>query len=235
MIQLGKRQQYLLSLSTREPDVYRRELQRFTVELAWKSSSIEGNTYSLLETEELLKTARAVSGHTALETQMILNHKEALDAILRDPKSFSPIKISDVMSLHQLLTAGLNIESGFRRQAVGIIGTNYRPLDNEFALREQLEAAVALANNKDYPLESALTLSGLIAYLQPFADGNKRTARFVGNAILLAHNYAALSYRGVDEIFYKKAVLLIDEQHSFHLYKRMFIEQFLFATDNYFL
>ena len=222
-------------VTTREPDVYRRELQRFTVELAWKSSRIEGNTYSLLETEELLKTKQGAAGHTTLETQMILNHKTALDVILANLTSFVSFSITDVMDIHQALTQNLNIESGIRRQPVGITGTNYLPADNEFVLREQLARALEIANEKKHPVEAAIILSGLIAYLQPFVDGNKRTARLVGNAILLAHDYAALSYRGVDEVAYKEAVLLIDEQHSFYQYKQMFIEQFLFAAEHYFL
>jgi len=222
-------------LTTREPDVYRRELHRFTVELAWKSSQIEGNTYSLLDTDELLKTAQAPAHHTAIETQMILNHKTALDTIMLNRASFKNISLQDIMSIHQALTHDLNIESGIRRQPVGITGTNYLPLGNEFALKEQMDSAIELVNNKSHPVEAAIILSGLIAYIQPFVDGNKRTARLVGNAILLANNYAALSYRGVNEVSYKKSVLLIDEQHSFASYKQMFIEQFIFATEKYFL
>ena len=222
-------------LKTREPDVYRRELHRFTVELAWKSSRIEGNTYSLLDTDELLKTDQPSPHHTMGEAQMILNHKSALDTIMQNAAAFKAITLSDIMSIHQELTQNLAIESGIRRQPVGITGTNYLPLGNEFALREHLEGAIKLANGKRHPVEAAIVLSGLIAYLQPFVDGNKRTARLVGNAILLAHNYAALSYRGVNEVAYKKSVLLIGEQHSFASYKQMFLDQFIFATEKYFL
>jgi len=109
-----------------------------------------------------------------------------------------------------------------------------RPPDNQFQLREKLEQVIDLVNEKENPIEKALILSGMIAYLQPFMDGNKRTSRLAANAILLGNNYSALSYRAVDEIEYKKAVLLIDEQHNFYWYKKIFLDQFIDAAENYF-
>jgi Fic family protein len=139
-----------------------------------------------------------------------------------------------VLLIHSILVSGLEISDGIRRQPVGITGTNYLPPDNQQDLERLLTVALKTANAKQHPVEAALVASALIAYLQPFSDGNKRTARLVGNAVLLAHNYAALSYRSVDEIAYKESVLLIDEQHSFYWYKRLFLDQFQFACERYF-
>jgi Fic family protein len=221
-------------LASRDPAIFRREQERFTVELAWKSSRIEGNTYSLLETEELLKTTRVASGHDAQEAQMILNHKTALDTVLAERDGFSVLSLESVLRIHSILVDRLDVGEGIRRQPVGITGTNYLPPDSAQELECLLTAALDIANAKDHPIEAALIASALIAYLQPFSDGNKRTARLVGNAVLLAHNYAALSYRSVDEIAYKESVLLVDEQHSFYWYKRLFLEQFQFACEKYF-
>jgi len=226
---------YLMRVKARDGALYRRELQRFTVELAWKSSQIEGNTYSLLETEELLRTQQRASGRSELETQMVLNHKSALDRIMSTPDAYSPLDIADILDIHEILTRDLDITAGIRTQPVGIIGTNYLPSSDVSTLTAELERAVAITNTKEHPVEAALVISGLIAYLQPFVDGNKRTARLVANAILLSSDYAALSYRSVDEVAYKKSVLLIDEQQSFLSYKEMFVDQFAFATKNYFL
>jgi len=86
---------------------------------------------------------------------------------------------------------------------------------------------------------AAETIGGLLErhaeHGPPFADGNKRTARMLGNAVLLARGYAALSYRSADEVAYKQSVLLVDEQHSLYWYKRIFLEQFRFACETYFL
>jgi len=74
----------------------------------------------------------------------------------------------------------------------------------------------------------------LIAYIQPFEDGNKRTSRLMGNAVLLAHDICPLSYRSVKDSEYKKAVLLFYEQNNISYFKQLFIEQFKFAVNNYF-
>ena len=222
-------------IADRADEVYRRELHRFTVDLAWKSSRIEGNTYSLLETEELLSTLRGASGRTELETLMILNHKKALDRIMANASSYRPLKTTSVFDIHALLTANLGITPGVRTRPVGIVGTNYLPSGTAEVLKREVKQAVAVANAKQHPVEAALVISGLIAYLQPFIDGNKRTARLVANALLLAHEYAPISYRSVNEVAYKKAVLLIDEQQCFSVYKEVFLEQFEFAAENYFI
>jgi Fic family protein len=216
------------------PDGLRRDIERFTIELAWKSSAIEGNTYDIFETEELIKHLRAADGKTVPETLMVLNHKKALDTIIEHRRDYKNIRLTDILDIHAALVGGLDVETGIRTRQVRITNTKYAPTDNQFQLREKMERIVDIVNNKKHPVEKALILSGMIAYLQPFMDGNKRTSRLAANAILLGNNYSALSYRAVNEIDYKKAVLLIDEQHNFHWYKKLFIDQFVDAAENYF-
>ncbi len=213
---------------------FKKETERLVIELSWKSSQIEGNTYSLLETEALVKQKKEAPGHKKSEAVMILNHKKALDYIIKNNKLFGKITIAKIEDVHYLLTKGLGISRGLRKKAVGIIGTKYRPLDNEFQIREALEKTCGLVNREKNPFAKAVMLMILIAYTQPFEDGNKRTSRLVGNAILLAHGICPLSYRSVDEVEYKKAVIIFYEQNNINYFKRLFIEQFEFAVKNYF-
>lgn len=213
----------------------KRELERFTIELSWKSSQIEGNTYSLLETEELIKNKIEARGHDKSEATMILNHKSTFDIILKKNDSFKEISTVDIRSIHTELTKGLEITSGVRQSGVGITGTKYLPLDNKWQIEEALSKLVSYTRKIKFVPEKALIFLAMIAYLQPFTDGNKRTARMVSNAILLGNGYFPLSYRSVDEVEYKKALILFYEQNNiFHL-KRIFLEQQKFAIDNYFL
>ncbi len=215
--------------------ILKRELERFTIELSWKSSQIEGNTYSLLETEELIKNKKEAKGHDKSEAAMILNHKNAFDIILKKNNSFKEINLLDIRSIHAELTKDLEITSGVRESGVGITGTTYLPLDNKWQIEDALSRLVAHVNEIDFVPEKALIFLAMIAYLQPFTDGNKRTSRMVSNAVLLANGYFPLSYRSVDEVEYKKALILFYEQNNiFHL-KRIFLEQQKFAIDNYFL
>ncbi len=213
---------------------YSKEMERLGIDLSWKSSQIEGNTYSLLETEKLLMEKQTAAGKSKEEAIMLLNHKDALDFILSNPDYLIPLSIRKIEDIHSILIKELNVERNIRHRRVGITGTNYRPLDNEFQIREALEDTCSLINVTEDIFEKALLTLVLLSYIQAFADGNKRTARITSNAILIANNYCPLSFRTVDSIDYKKAMLLFYEQNNISAFKKIFIEQFEFAVKTYF-
>ena len=213
---------------------YHKEMERLGVDLSWKSSQIEGNTYSLLETERLLKDKQTASGKTKEEAIMLLNHKDALDFVLDVPDYLKELSVHRIEDIHSILTKELGVDRNIRHRRVGITGTNYRPLDNEFQIREALEDTCTLVNGKDNVFEKALLTLVLLSYIQAFVDGNKRTARITSNAILIANGYCPISVRTVDSIDYKKAMLMFYEQNNIAAFKKIFIEQFLFAVKTYF-
>ena len=213
---------------------YHKEMERLGVDLSWKSSQIEGNTYSLLETERLLKDKQTASGKTKEEAIMLLNHKDALDFVLDVPDYLKELSVHRIEDNHSILTKELGVDRNIRHRRVGITGTNYRPLDNEFQIREALEDTCTLVNGKDNVFEKALLTLVLLSYIQAFVDGNKRTARITSNAILIANGYCPISFRTVDSIDYKKAMLMFYEQNNIAAFKKIFIEQFLFAVKTYF-
>ena len=223
--------QHLSEMSELE---YRKEMERLGIDLSWKSSQIEGNTYSLLETERLLKEKHTASGKTKEEAIMLLNHKDALDFILDVPDYLKDLTVGRIEEIHAILTKELGVEQYIRRRRVGITGTNYTPLDNEFQIREALEDSVSLINSKSNIFEKALLALVLLSYIQAFTDGNKRTARIISNGILIANGYCPISFRTVDSIDYKKAMLMFYEQNNIAAFKRIFIDQFLFAVKTYF-
>jgi Fic family protein len=212
---------------------HQRELERFTIDFAWKSSEIEGNTYSQIETETLLKLRQKADGHSEAEAIMIINHKATFDIVRQNLENFKRLNISDIIDVHRSLTQGLGVDADIRKRAVRVGGTNYRPVSNPFTLRESLVRATEIVNQKTNPIEKALLASALIIYLQPFADGNKRTSRTVANAILMAYDVAPISYRNTDNDTYKKSVLLLDEQHNINLYRQVFLSSLEFSVDNY--
>ena len=213
---------------------YRKEMERLEVDLSWKSSQIEGNTYSLLETERLLKDKQTASGKTKEEAIMLLNHKDALDFVLDVPDYLKEISVHRIEDIHSILTKELGVDRNIRHRRVGITGTNYRPLDNEFQIREALEDSCTLINGKKNVFEKAILALVLLSYIQAFTDGNKRTARITSNAILIANGYCPISFRTVDSIDYKKAMLMFYEQNNIAAFKKIFIDQFLFAVKTYF-
>ena len=212
-----------------------KEFERIMIEFSWKSSEIEGNTYSLLSTEALLKDNIEEKGKTKEETQMILNHKDAFNEAIQNKQRFFKLDYSDIEYLHGVLTKGLDITKNTRTGPIGgITGTKYKPLDNEHQIKEMLEKMTVLINKKDLFFEKAFLVLILLSYIQAFEDGNKRTARMISNALLLANNSVPLSYRIVDVREYKKASLLFYEINNIFYFKQIFIEQFEDAVNNYF-
>jgi Fic family protein len=230
-----KYQKNIEFLKRESPSILKREYERLIIELSWMSSKIEGNTYSLLETETLIKESKQIAGHNIQEAFMILNHKDTVEYIREKPQDFKEILLSDIENIHRILTKELGISKTLRKIPVGIIGTDYRPLDNQYQIREAMEKTVNLVNKEKNVFIKTLILMLLTAYIQPFEDGNKRTSRLMGNAILTAYDHCPLSYRSVDEIKYKEALILFYEQNDFQNFKKIFIEQYQFAVENYFL
>ena len=213
---------------------YHKELERLTIDLSWKSSQIEGNTYSLLETERLLKEQETAEGKNKDEAIMLLNHKEALDFIAENPDYLDPVEIRKIEDIHSILLKELGVDRNIRKRGVGITGTNYRPLDNEYQIREALQHMCNLVNSKPNVFEKSLLLLVLLSYVQAFNDGNKRTARIVGNACLINNKSCPISFRTIDSIEYKKAMLIFYEQNNISAFKKIFIDQFEFAVITYF-
>ncbi len=213
---------------------YQKELQRLAIDLSWKSSQIEGNTYSLLETEILLLEKLTAAGRTKDEAIMLLNHKDAIDFLIEDPNYVKPLTLRRIEDIHRLLTKELGVDQNIRKRSVGILGTNYKPLDNDFQIREAMEELCGLINLKKDVFEKALLALILISYIQPFVDGNKRTARIISNAILMSDDCCPISYRTASAIEYKMAMLIFYEQNNVSVIKQLFIEQFEFAVNTYF-
>ena len=165
---------------------------------------------------------------------MLLNHKEALDFIIDHPDYIYPLTVSSIEDIHSILVKDLDITRNIRSRRGGISGTNYKPLDNEFQIKEALELMCSLINSKESVFEKALLTLVLISYIQPFSDGNKRTARIISNAILMNNHYCPISFRTIDSIDYKKAMLIFYEQTNIIPFKNVFIGQFEFAVNTYF-
>jgi len=225
--------EYYCRIKNASPTIEKKELERLIIELSWKSSKIEGNTYTLLDTEKLILENKEALGHTQNEKQMILNHKEAFTFVHNNSASFKILTRPYIEKLHEIMVKDLDIGKGFRHGVVGITGSVYQPLDNEHQIREQLDILIETINRVETAYSKALIAILGISYLQPFEDGNKRTGRLLANALLLAYGYAPLSYRSIKEEEYRSATLVFYELNSIVPFKNIFIEQYDFAAKNY--
>ncbi|TSA46097.1 cell filamentation protein Fic [bacterium] len=225
--------EYQTRVKDMSPILRNKELERFVIELSWKSSKIEGNTYTLLDTERLILRKEEAFGHDKKEACMILNHKDAFKFIREHSSPFKALTRAGMEETHKILIKDLGVVSGWRTAGVGVVGSKYRPLDNRYKIMEAVDSLIGIVGRtRDAYAKALIALLG-ISYIQPFEDGNKRTARLVANAILLAYGCAPLSYRSVDENEYREALLVFYELNSAVPFKKIFMEQYDFAAKNY--
>src|SRR5258708_3035898 len=213
--------------------IKKKELERLVIELSWKSSKIEGNTYTLLDTEKLILENKEAPGHSKKEAQMILNHKDAFNYIHEHSAQFKTVTRKNLEELDAILVKDLSVGLGFRAKPVGVTGSVYRPLDNIYQITEAVDELSAAVSKNNRPYGKALVALLGLSYIQPFEDGNKRTSRLLANALLLSHSLAPLSYRSVDEEDYRSAMLVFYELNSIVPIKNIFIGQYKFAAQNY--
>lgn len=200
-------------------------LERCAIEFSWKSSRIEGNTYTLLETENLIKNKQEATGKDHSDAVMILNQKHVFDLMYKD-NTFTSISMPTLIDIHKLLVKDLSIPHGIRTSNVGITGTQYSPLTIQSQLNEALESLFKLLKETKDPLEQAIVALASIAYIQPFADGNKRTSRHFANLILHMNNLSPVAWRTVNEIEYKKAMIAFYELGNIAPIKEMWVRHY---------
>lgn len=210
----------------RQAGTYARDvLGRLLIDLSWASSKLEGNTYTRLDTQRLIEHGEAATGKDARETQMILNHKRAIEYLV-DGADEVGYDIHTFQNLHALLSENLLADPGasgkLRERIVEVSGTVFRPLAipqqiGEF-FRIVLDKAAAISD----PFEQAFFLMVHIPYLQPFEDVNKRVSRLGANIPFLKHNLCPLSFIEVPERAYVEGTLAVYELNKVELLADVF-------------
>jgi hypothetical protein len=201
-------------------------LNHLLIDLSWASSRLEGNTYNRLDTERLIRFGEAAAGKDALETQMILNHKAAIEYLVRDAEQVA-VDAPTVIALHALLSDGLLADpmacGRLRDHAVGIDGSVYHPVALPQRIEELFGIVLGMAAEIDDPFEQAFFLMVHLPYLQPFDDVNKRVSRLAANIPLIKANLSPLSFIDVPERSYVDAVLGIYELCRVELLRDVFV------------
>ena len=211
----------------RPAGTYAREvLGRLLIDLSWASSRLEGNTYSRLDTQNLLEFGQRAEGKDAEETQMILNHKAAIEYLVSDSEQLG-INRPTLLTLHAALAENLvgdpADEGRLRERAVNITGTTYTPIAIPQVIRECFDRLVESAVQIPDPFEQAFFFMVHIPYLQPFADVNKRTSRLAANLPLIAGNLRPLSFVDVPEQPYVEGTIGVYELQRTELLRDVFV------------
>lgn len=196
---LGRRLLGTVDIASSPKSITPKELEYLTVELSWKSSSLEGNTYTLIDTQLLLMEGVKAKHKTDFETQMILNHKNAIAFIVGHREYFKDdIAFKTVEELHRIITFNLGITPGIRKRLARITASNYVPVANPHQLKELMNETLGVINAVTDPALRALLALAAVPYVQSFEDGNKRLGRMLANAILIHSVGRGFSLRTVE-------------------------------------
>lgn len=201
-------------------------LNRLLIDLSWASSHLEGNTYSRLDTRELFERGTAAKGKAALETQMILNHKSAIELLVENIESTGFNRFT-IMNLHSTLAENLlqnpSDEGRVRQHAVEISKSVYRPLATPQQIDRELDVLLRKVNQIEDPFEQSFFMMVHLPYLQPFADINKRTSRLIANLPLFRANLCPLTFLDVPQQAYRSATLGIYEMTRVELLRDLYL------------
>ena len=211
-------------------------LNRLLIDLSWASSHLEGNTYSRLDTRELIEHGKAARGKAAIETQMILNHKAAIELLVEGIEEAAFNRYT-LMNLHSALAENLlpnpADEGRIRRHAVDIGKSVYRPLSMPQQIEDLLDMLLGMANRISDPFEQSFFMMVHLPYLQPFADINKRTSRLAANLPLFRANLCPLTFVDVPEHAYSRAVLGVYEMTRVELLRDVYVWAYERSTQEY--
>jgi fido (protein-threonine AMPylation protein) len=211
-------------------------LNRLLIDLSWASSHLEGNTYSRLDTRELIEHGKAACGKAAIETQMILNHKTAIELLVENIDSAGFNRYT-LMNLHSALAENLlpnpADEGRIRQHAVDIGKSVYRPLSTPQQIEGTLDLLLDKANRIEDPFEQSFFMMVHLPYLQPFADINKRTSRLAANLPLFRANLCPLTFLDVPEQAYSRATLGVYEMTRVELLRDLYVWAYERSTQEY--
>ncbi len=204
----------------------RQILQRLLIDLSWNSSRLEGNTYSLLDTKRLLDLGQAATDKSAVDAQMILNHKEAIEFLVESAGEIGFNRYT-ITNLHGLLSNNLLSDPGasgrLRMHAVGIHQSVYTPPAIPQLIEQQFEVLLNKADAINDPFEQAFFAMVHLPYLQPFDDVNKRVSRLAANIPLNRLNLAPLSFVDVPQDLYIQGLLGVYELLDVALLRDVFL------------
>lgn len=211
-------------------------LNRLLVDLSWASSHLEGNTYSRLDTRALIEQGKVADGKAAIETQMILNHKTAIELLVENIDGVELNRYT-LMNLHSALAENLlpnpADEGRIRQHAVDISKSVYRPLSVPQQIEDALNALLGKANQITDAFEQSFFLLVHLPYLQPFADINKRTSRLAANLPLFRANLCPLTFLDVPEQAYSRATLGVYEMTRVELLRDLYVWAYERSTQEY--
>jgi len=211
-------------------------LDRLLIDLSWASSRLEGNTYTRLDTKRLIELGQIAEGRDAIESQMILNHKRAIELLLDDADQIGFDRYT-FLNLHGALSENLmpdpSASGRLRNRDVEISQSVYQPSNVPQLVEDVFDKVLNTVNLIDDAFEQSFFVLVHIPYLQPFEDVNKRVARLGANISLIKKNLCPLTFLDVPEKAFVDAILGVYEMNRFELLRDLFVWAYERSTLQY--
>ena len=211
--------------------------EKLLIDLSYSSSYLEGNTYSYLDTEVLIKYNQEADGKKMEDTQMILNHKKAFEFLIGIKNMDDAFTLNTLSQVHELLLTNLLPDQYLgiiRSLPVKIGGSSYIPLEDGVFLKNEILIFLEKLKNIPDPFEQALFTLIFIPYFQIFTDGNKRTSRLFCNISLIQHGLVPFSFLTIDKKEFLKGLLTVYERNNVEYIKKVFLDSYFRAVKLYF-
>ncbi|GHC51429.1 Fic family protein [Roseibacillus persicicus] len=214
----------------------RKVMDRLIIDLSWNSSRLEGNTYSILETQRLFEMGESADGKSLAEAQMILNHKTAIEILAEQSEEIGFNRYT-LFNLHAALAEALlpyeEASGRLRHEPVGVTGTSFKPLLDPPRIAENFERFLEKASAISDPFEQSFFAMVHLPYLQPFIDVNKRVSRLAANIPMMLYNLCPLSFVGVPREDYLQATLAVYELQRVDYLRDVFVAAYRKSCDLY--
>ena len=221
-------------IKTTQKLLLQKQYERLVIESCRKFAKSEGNTYSAIETEILIKENVRANGHKKSEAVMILNYKKAFDYIFNNKECFKKITLKGIIELYSILNKDLERNRRIRKTPITLEGSVFNPLSEKAEIIKALNKTIDIVNNTDNPLEKALIIGIMISYIMPFECGNDILAKMMTNGILYANGISPISYKFMNNQYYKNAVIIFCETNSINYWKELFIRHLKSSISRYF-
>lgn len=209
---------------------------KLLVDLSWNSSRLEGNRYSLLETGLLITPGEAAHGRDLGETQMILNHKAAIEFLVAGPGE-TGVDRPTLLGLHALLADNLLGNSGaagrLRETSARVAGSTFHPPAAREQIEDSFDQVLATARAIEDPFEQSFFLLMQLPYWQPFDDANRRVARLAANIPLITAGLTPLMFENVPCGVYDQAMLGVYELRRRQLLVEVFVHGYRHSASHY--
>ena len=214
-----------------------RTIQQLVVDLSHGSSKLENVDTEYLQTERLVLLGEGASTERDRESiTIILNHKDAIELLVGgvlDEEGLVPsnLNLPTVYDVHSQLMKGLLIDSDaigrVRHMRVDISGSSYEPENDPSVLQDMLEEMLTKSREIEDPFEQSFFVLIHLSYLQPFVDGNKRTARVMANIPLLRAGLCPLSFLATPKSAYVNGILGVYEMNRTELIRDVYVSSYM--------